>query len=60
VQGILNAEAKEKEAEAEKMRSSREAEGDVINAVKEFIQTTLQLVQSMEDKENESMTRIMA
>jgi hypothetical protein len=58
-QGILNAEAKEKEAEAEKMRNEREAEGDVIANLKDFMQTTLQLIQTMLDKENETMTRVM-
>jgi hypothetical protein len=59
VQGLYNAEAKEKEAEAEKMRSSREAEGDTIAALKDFIQATINLVQTMLDKETDTMTRIM-
>jgi hypothetical protein len=60
VQGILNAEVKEKEAEAEKMRASRDQEGDIINGVKDFIQTTIQLMQTMLDKENDTLTRVMA
>jgi hypothetical protein len=59
VQGILGANAKEKEAEAEKMRSTREAEGDVIAALKDFIQSTIQVMQTMLEKENEPMTRVM-
>jgi hypothetical protein len=58
-QGILSAEAKEKDAEAEKMRSQRDQEGDIINAIKDLNQTTLQLVQTLLDKENEAMTRIL-
>jgi hypothetical protein len=59
VQGILGSEAKEEEAEAEKMRSLREAEGDTIAALKDFIQATINLVQTMLDKETDTMTRIM-
>jgi hypothetical protein len=59
VQGIMNADAKEKEAEAEKMRALRDAEGDTIAALKDFIQATINLVQTLLDKETEAMTRIM-
>jgi hypothetical protein len=59
VQGIYSASAKEEEAEAEKTRSLREAEGDTIAALKDFIQATISLVQTMLDKETDTMTRIM-
>jgi hypothetical protein len=59
IQGILNADAKEKEAEAEKMRSEREAEGDIIANLKDFMQTTLQLLQTMLEKESDTLTKIL-
>jgi hypothetical protein len=60
VQGILNADAKLSEAEAEKIRNEREAEGDTIANLKDFMQTTMQLIQTMLEKENETLGRVLA
>jgi hypothetical protein len=60
VQGILGADAKMAEAEAEKIRNERETEGDTIANLKDFMQTTLQLIQTMLEKENETLARVLA
>jgi hypothetical protein len=60
VQGILGAASKEKDAEAEAMRNEREAEGDIIANLRDFMQSTMQLIQTLLDKENEAMTKVLA
>ncbi|MDR2051356.1 MAG: hypothetical protein LBQ63_06260 [Deltaproteobacteria bacterium] len=59
VQGILSAESKEEEAEAEKIRARREEQGDTIANIKDFMQTTLQLIQTMLEKENETLAKVL-
>lgn len=58
-QSMLGAASKEKEAEAERMRSFRDQMVEFNNSLKEYMQGVMQLVQTLVDKENEAMTRIM-